>query len=244
MDNYKIYTPWLKGLANYSTNDYKSLDDFCRSVVHSIHNIYDLIQSHDLAFKNECFSDIIQALKENKNLIFCGTGTFASVFLIKGTLNTLKINISSFDSVNDPWIEYVNKIRNDKINNSWFPTISFIFARRGVYGAIGEILKPIKELGKDFDKSLLTSIRACLKAISNQNFKIFKEEKEKIKILLTSHELKDNTDELLYALDLILKIKKEQNAEIDLVGPNVMFSSERTIILNDPLSFGKYSSLK
>lgn len=244
MSEYKIYTPWIKGLEHYNPSDYKSLDDFCRCIVYSVSYILRLARERKIENIEEVFFDILNGLKRNKNLYFCGKGTFASVFAIKDFSKTIKINISSLDSVNDPWLEYIKKIDTLKIKNSFLPSVDFFFIQEGVYGAICEVLKPLKELDTDIDKPLLESIRKCLNSISNQSFQDFKFEQENILLLLKTHQLKNKIEDLLYALDLIIKIKKEQNAEIDLFSPNIMVDSFNNIIINDPLSFGKYSSLK
>lgn len=244
MSEYKLYTPWIKGLENYNPNDYKNLDDFCRCVVYSVSFILRLARERKLENMEEVFLDILNGLKQNKNLYFCGKGTFASVFAIKDFSKTIKINISSIDSVNDPWLEYIKKIDTLKIKNSFLPNVDFFFIQEGVYGAICDVLTPLRELDTNIDKPLLVSLRKCLNSISNQSFQDFKTEQDKILLLLKTHQVNNKIEDLLYALDLIIKIKKEQNAEIDLFSPNIMVDPLKNIIINDPLSFGKYSSLK
>lgn len=233
------YQAWLKGIENYNPFEFEHLESFCRSLVYSASKILELSNEN----KKEVYNHILIAFKNNENLIFEGRGSFASVFTIKGTDKSIKINVSTPDSILDPWFEYISQIHNSYSINPWLPKVEYIFVEKEVYGAIVERLTSIKVFGRLFEKEITNYLNSCISCLIEENHHKYQESEKKLKTLLIEKKINHNVNHLLPALALVIKTKRKESAQFDIVGPNIMIDANNNIVINDPLSYSSTSSI-
>jgi len=238
----------LQKITEIDPYDCVDLEFFCETTVELVYSLFNLefsdINNSNLVKFDELHVKVFNALKNNKYLKFLGAGSFASTYQIPYSDKVFKINVASCDSVADSWYPFAKKIMDLNELNPWLPKIHSLYRQGYVYGAIIDLLNPIETHDMGFKQTLVKSIKEIIDSIEDKNFQAFKKEGRKVSVVLKNNNYNVNSEEILKALDFIIKVKKEEKAEYDISSQNIMFDQDNNIIINDPLSYSLNYSKK